>query len=636
MEFPCPIFPSPTVLDLRKEELPSLGYFFRSFKSFEVIKRDFNTSEGFPPSRQMSQEVTDLLAMLRHELALMDAQIASSRQARGASPFDPTRHLAAIADDEVASLFDEYFPGVPNLFLQPASAARGQSATERPSREGPRETAPAAQTRQHPSSSASPQATPEVVPATEAPSAGSTPASTLERQPAPAETVAEPPLASSLSQSTAGASQPSTAAVAAAKSVEPLKSAEPAPVAVAAAGNEQSAPAPVVVGGYAERVTAMYRKYQPDKLANVGTVLGKYAGVEEQLIAALVRKYGPEPSREEGEAASAASPQAVAAPGPVAAAPSPVPAPQPAAVSAAPSARVPTGGQAPTAAGGGGAQTYRDRITAMYKTYQPEKLSSVEGMLEKYKGMEDQLMVALVRKYGAEPTIADAVLAEAPLARATSVATVELSPSPPREAAAQPTVTASSNLSMTARPVTAAAAAAEAPPIPAQRCGMLLNFGRPGFFQSFKPTYVVADAECVRWYKSERAFLDAPTAPLDRVGYFIESVNSRGSRFKLPAVCIPRVTTDMCKKATESNKFYFGVQYFEKEDQILLVLAADTVEDRNAWIFYLTAMIPLSIPHGCEDLANIPVGRAVPLHRKEVMSGEAPGSPNNFGSKKVT
>lgn len=44
-----------------------------------------------------------------------------------------------------------------------------------------------------------------------------------------------------------------------------------------------------------ERLTQFYKKYQPDKLDGISTILEKYAGKEDKLFAALVKKYGPEP-----------------------------------------------------------------------------------------------------------------------------------------------------------------------------------------------------------------------------------------------------------------------------------------------------------------------------------------------------
>lgn len=45
-----------------------------------------------------------------------------------------------------------------------------------------------------------------------------------------------------------------------------------------------------------ERLTAFYTKYQPDKLDGIETILTKYAGKEDKLFTALVKKYGPEPN----------------------------------------------------------------------------------------------------------------------------------------------------------------------------------------------------------------------------------------------------------------------------------------------------------------------------------------------------
>ena len=47
--------------------------------------------------------------------------------------------------------------------------------------------------------------------------------------------------------------------------------------------------------------------------------------------------------------------------------------------------------------------TTEERLMAFYSKYQPDKLDSVPGMLEKYVGKEDKLFVALVKKYGPEP-----------------------------------------------------------------------------------------------------------------------------------------------------------------------------------------------------------------------------------------
>lgn len=47
--------------------------------------------------------------------------------------------------------------------------------------------------------------------------------------------------------------------------------------------------------------------------------------------------------------------------------------------------------------------TTEERLTAFYEKYQPEKVSDVPSLLEKYAGKEEKLFVALTKKYGPEP-----------------------------------------------------------------------------------------------------------------------------------------------------------------------------------------------------------------------------------------
>ena len=44
-----------------------------------------------------------------------------------------------------------------------------------------------------------------------------------------------------------------------------------------------------------ERLTKFYEQYVPEKVSDVPTLLEKYAGKEDKLFTALVKKYGPEP-----------------------------------------------------------------------------------------------------------------------------------------------------------------------------------------------------------------------------------------------------------------------------------------------------------------------------------------------------
>jgi density-regulated protein DRP1 len=67
------------------------------------------------------------------------------------------------------------------------------------------------------------------------------------------------------------------------------------------------------------------------------------------------------------------------------------------------------GGAAAGGGEGGGVEkptapwTTRERLTAFYTKYQPDKLDGIDGILTKYSGKEDKLFMALVKKYGEEP-----------------------------------------------------------------------------------------------------------------------------------------------------------------------------------------------------------------------------------------
>ena len=47
--------------------------------------------------------------------------------------------------------------------------------------------------------------------------------------------------------------------------------------------------------------------------------------------------------------------------------------------------------------------TIQQRLMAFYEKYEPGKVDNVPGLLEKYAGKEENLFVALVKKYGPEP-----------------------------------------------------------------------------------------------------------------------------------------------------------------------------------------------------------------------------------------
>ncbi|ORC89073.1 uncharacterized protein TM35_000142840 [Trypanosoma theileri] len=120
---------------------------------------------------------------------------------------------------------------------------------------------------------------------------------------------------------------------------------------------------------YRSRLIAFYEHYAPDKVKGVDAQLTKYAGREEEVLQALVNKYGPEPGYMEGSNKSTSG--------------------------------------ADEENGEGPAEEWRayyhQRLVQFYTTYAPEKLDSVDKQLTKYRGKEEAMFEALVNKYGPEP-----------------------------------------------------------------------------------------------------------------------------------------------------------------------------------------------------------------------------------------
>jgi hypothetical protein len=124
---------------------------------------------------------------------------------------------------------------------------------------------------------------------------------------------------------------------------------------------------------FKRRVTAIYEAHCPEKIGQVDALLSQYEGKEEQCIALLVKKYGPEASS-----------------------PAPKSSPSPA------------------------ARSYEERVRRFYDVYCPAKAHTALKQLEKYKGQEDALIKALAEKYGPEPTAAEPT--QQPAATATTAA----------------------------------------------------------------------------------------------------------------------------------------------------------------------------------------------------------------------
>ena len=155
---------------------------------------------------------------------------------------------------------------------------------------------------------------------------------------------------------------------------------------------------------FKDRLVQMLQHYAPARITEVDTMLQENVGSEEELFAQLTETYGPEPGdlrtklRERVVAIlSRYEPEAI---------------PRVDAMLA--NSNVGRPGAASendfiaellTRYGEGATEpmTYRARVEAIYRQYNPEKLPSVDEALRLYAGREVQLIAALVKKYGAEP-----------------------------------------------------------------------------------------------------------------------------------------------------------------------------------------------------------------------------------------
>eukprot|EP01063_Lacrimia_lanifica_P001443 TRINITY_DN10738_c0_g1_i1.p1 TRINITY_DN10738_c0_g1~~TRINITY_DN10738_c0_g1_i1.p1 ORF type:complete len:335 (+),score=50.95 TRINITY_DN10738_c0_g1_i1:82-1086(+) len=113
---------------------------------------------------------------------------------------------------------------------------------------------------------------------------------------------------------------------------------------------------------YRMRIKRLCQHYNGKMMVVFEKMLAAAHGYEDKLLAALIEHYGPEPAR--------------------------------------------------TATASG----YQARLTALYEKYNPAQVQCVPALLQQYSGSEDELLAALVAKYGAEPTLP---LAPRPLPKRT-------------------------------------------------------------------------------------------------------------------------------------------------------------------------------------------------------------------------
>ena len=155
-----------------------------------------------------------------------------------------------------------------------------------------------------------------------------------------------------------------------------------AAAAPAAAPKPAAAAAPVV--DWKARITTYCNKNCPENVPKIDGLLKKFAGNEEKMMQDLIKKYGPEPTPSGADAA----------PG------SPIVSPRSVAAAAPPAA-------AAGSASGGSSDVMKARLVRFLQKYEPTKVGTADKMLEQYKGKEEAMMKAFVKKYGPEPEAPD-------------------------------------------------------------------------------------------------------------------------------------------------------------------------------------------------------------------------------------
>ncbi|CUG88621.1 Hypothetical protein, putative [Bodo saltans] len=123
------------------------------------------------------------------------------------------------------------------------------------------------------------------------------------------------------------------------------------------AGTNAAASPPPTTITWRDRVIRMYSRYQPDKLPSVDGLMIKYAGMEAQMLSALVLKYGPEPGPELESKNSSIE------------------------------GRI------------------RVRLERYFKFYNEEKVASIPQIMKAFEGEWDALWEALTAKYGPESAV---------------------------------------------------------------------------------------------------------------------------------------------------------------------------------------------------------------------------------------
>lgn len=142
-------------------------------------------------------------------------------------------------------------------------------------------------------------------------------------------------------------------------------------------------------------ICEIYQEHNPAKLENVEELLAKYKGREEQLYHGVCEKYNVEPKIPKVDPAAPPADGALPPPPPPSMAPPDM----------APPSMAPPPGPPPSGAASAQVvrEAYSELIRELYKEHNPSKLDSVDGLLNKYVGQEQDLYLTICRKYSVTP-----------------------------------------------------------------------------------------------------------------------------------------------------------------------------------------------------------------------------------------
>jgi len=133
-------------------------------------------------------------------------------------------------------------------------------------------------------------------------------------------------------------------------------------------------------------ISSIYERYNPEKLSTVPALLEKYSGHEEGLLESIFTKYNISPEERDVFMQSAGQEEAVDATSLTNV-----------------SDFTPSQSETPVVQTQSAIKNPEKLISSIYERYNPEKLSTLPVLLEKYSGHEDDLLESIFTKYNISP-----------------------------------------------------------------------------------------------------------------------------------------------------------------------------------------------------------------------------------------